>query len=213
MSHACKGCNLTCPRAAVLGTNPFWGTGVRLCGVLGQKAGVSRQAGRAPSSERGGSSAVPVTRSSCVHPTLDTALPPSVGKQRGFSLLGLMRAAHLKSPVTSLVPGGLKGKHHLLVPPPARRREGEDWGLPEGGALRWPGRAWPLHPPGPVTHLLGGRRAGPRYLWFLQGACGSLHWAGDLAGPGRFSGSKGRFDFYLIELGQRPSWKSTRLLE
>lgn len=137
-----------------------------------------------------------------------TPPPPSVGKQRGFSLPGLMMAAHLKGPVTSLVPGGLQGKRRLLVPPPARRREGEDRGLPEAGALHRPGRAWPLHPPGPVAHLLGGHGAGPRYPWFLQGARVHCAEAGDPAGPGRFFGSKRRFYFYLTALGQRPSWKS-----
>lgn len=141
LSRACQGCHLTCPRAAVLGHQALLGDGREA--VWGSRTeGRSRQAGGAGTELRGVGEAVlsPPPRH-----------PPSAGKQRGFSLLGLMTATHLKSPVTSLVPGGLEGKHHLLVPPPARRREGEDWGLPEAGALHWPGRAWPLPPPGPVA--------------------------------------------------------------
>lgn len=69
-------------------------------------------------------------------------------------------------------------------------------------ALAWPclttPPAWSCDSQEPYgSHLLGSCRAGPRYLWFLQGTCVYCAAAGDLAGPGRFFGSKRWFYFYL----------------
>lgn len=95
------------------------------------------------------------------------------------------------------------------TPSPCPSTSSEEGGRGPGPARGGsPGCAWPLHPPGPVAHLLGGHGAGPRYPWFLQGAGVHCAKVGDPAGPGRFFGSKRRFYFYLTALGQRPSWKS-----
>lgn len=114
--HFCKNVrNLTRLDVATPGTSPFLGMGTRLCG---QEAGVTRQAG-------GGSWAQRHVWSKCCSPagagwTKHGLIPPhlpSVQKQWGFSVLGLMTATQLKSPVTSLVPGNLKDKHIFLSSP------------------------------------------------------------------------------------------------